>query len=279
MRILFCNIADMRFYQGIIPGIDEPKGGGSYVKREQDATESENFIQHDFILDDQLNSYCFGAFVQKSSVINLHIERIEGCKLLKKAQEVDGVLVVWCAASHIVGWYKDAIVYRQYQEETYKHEAGDEVTYYFNIEAKAENCVLLPEKARELEQWYVPHVSKKGATYGFGQANVWYAQKDEAQDFVKKIIAQINNFDGDNWACGRHMPALVGDIVTVIRGKNRDKMEFTFEMEEEGSRPPVHELALGKCVDEQFQYGGFVYTVSKIDTPKQSSEERWLPIQ
>lgn len=71
MRILYCNIADMRFYQGIMPGIDEPKGGGSYVGREHLATESENFVKRDFILDDQLNSYCFGAFVQKTSVTNL----------------------------------------------------------------------------------------------------------------------------------------------------------------------------------------------------------------
>lgn len=32
MRILFCNIAWMNYYKGIIWGKDEPQNGGSYVK-------------------------------------------------------------------------------------------------------------------------------------------------------------------------------------------------------------------------------------------------------
>ena len=32
LRILFCNIAWMDYYKGIVPGKDEPKGDGSYVK-------------------------------------------------------------------------------------------------------------------------------------------------------------------------------------------------------------------------------------------------------
>ena len=43
LRILFCNIAWMDYYKGIVPGKDEPKGGGSYVKENLDAHEKYNF--------------------------------------------------------------------------------------------------------------------------------------------------------------------------------------------------------------------------------------------
>ena len=36
MRILFCNIAWMNYYKGIVWGKDEPQNGGSYVKETLD---------------------------------------------------------------------------------------------------------------------------------------------------------------------------------------------------------------------------------------------------
>lgn len=266
MRILFCNIALMRFYQSIIRGIDEPVGGGAWVRREHTASESENFLERIFIYEDgQRDSYCFGSFVQKSARVNLHIERIEGCQLLKDEPSVDGVLVVWCAASHIVGWYKNATVYRNYQDEEYKDEAGNIVNYFFNVEAKADDCVLLPEKDRLSMKWYAPHVNSKGATIGFGQANVWYAQDEAAHDYVEKVIAQISTYDGDNWACGRRIPACVGDHVVVRRGKESSAIEFAFVIEEEGCRPPVHDMSFGKCEGESFIHSGQKYTVTKVE--------------
>ena len=43
MRILFCNIAWMEYYRGIIPGEVIPNSGGSFVKKNQDAHEKYNF--------------------------------------------------------------------------------------------------------------------------------------------------------------------------------------------------------------------------------------------
>jgi hypothetical protein len=37
MRILFCNIAQMKYYKGIIPGKDEPQYGGDFVLQTGDA--------------------------------------------------------------------------------------------------------------------------------------------------------------------------------------------------------------------------------------------------
>ena len=43
VRILFCNIARMKYYKGIVPGVDEPKFGGAYVAQTGDAGEQYNF--------------------------------------------------------------------------------------------------------------------------------------------------------------------------------------------------------------------------------------------
>ena len=43
MKILFCNIAWMKFYKGIHPGKDWPINGGSYVNKYNDAHEKYNF--------------------------------------------------------------------------------------------------------------------------------------------------------------------------------------------------------------------------------------------
>lgn len=46
MRILFCNIAWMNYYKGIIQGKDEPQNGGSYVKENLMRTKSIILMQY-----------------------------------------------------------------------------------------------------------------------------------------------------------------------------------------------------------------------------------------
>ena len=61
MRVLFCNIAWMNYYKGIIPGVDEPYGGGSYVLENQDAHEKYNFDPLHIELEDGTErDACFG---------------------------------------------------------------------------------------------------------------------------------------------------------------------------------------------------------------------------
>lgn len=62
-----------------------------------------------------------------SKANELHIEKINGCELLKNEEFAEDVLVVWCATTDlnetsIVGWYKNATVYRYYEE--FKFESG-----------------------------------------------------------------------------------------------------------------------------------------------------------
>ncbi|WP_238860153.1 hypothetical protein [Clostridium sp. YIM B02569] len=106
----------------------------------------------------------------------MHIEKIQGCELYKDEDSVDYVLVIWCAKddcvdfTSVVGWYKHATVYRNYETVAMDSE------YYqnYNVMAKAQDCVLLPSGIRHRRTlWYVPRKGKKNSpSYGFGQANV-----------------------------------------------------------------------------------------------------------
>ena len=63
MRILFCNIARMKYYKGIVPGVDEPKFGGAYVTQTGDAGEQYNFAP----LETGSGECCFGVVETKST--------------------------------------------------------------------------------------------------------------------------------------------------------------------------------------------------------------------
>ena len=207
MKILFCNIAWMKFYKGIHPGKDWPINGGSYVNKYNDAHEKYNF--HPCFLDGQ--EICLGYFSTKSTNgvddNQLHIEKIEGAS--NSDDVVEGVCVVWCAKQAdydnrtvVVGWYKNASVYREYQLAEFEDDTGEIESQYFSIKAKVEDCVLLPVGERNrFTKWNVPRKRPKRAAYGFGSANVWFADNPEpiAKDYVNKIATNIKDYNGDNW--------------------------------------------------------------------------------
>lgn len=204
--IIFCNIAYMKYYKGIIKGIDEPVNGGAYVKENNYAHEAYNFEGVYFKGDKA--EYCFGFVMLAQSLKNktsqLHIEKINGCQLSKNEEGVDGVTVVWCAkpdniyGRRVVGWYKDATVYR-YPQYEFRNEREQE----FNFIAKKENCVLLPEKERLSSKWIVPSSGHNGYDFGFGRSNLWYAQGTENNSrlkrYIERLSAKIGKYNGENW--------------------------------------------------------------------------------
>ena len=217
MRILFCNIAWMDYYKGTIEGKDVPRNGGSYVALHNDAHESYNFdaVTLDKSVGYPRGEYCLG-FVEtkttnKKTRNQLNIEKIDGCGLYKNKDEVDDVLVIYCAKypdsstqeTYVVGWYKNATVYRYNQTIEFPDtEGGIYLQDYFMI-AKKEDCVLLPRPIRRKSNiWRVPRKSS-GVSYGFGQANVWFAsgrtENSNLDVFLNKIVKQINEYDGKNW--------------------------------------------------------------------------------
>ena len=194
----------MKYYRGVMPGVDEPTNLCTRTKDMSQVQEQYNFSS--CFLEDK--ETCLGYFPAKnaggSKAGQIHIEKIAGVS--SSDDRAENVLVVWCAKKEgndnrtvVVGWYKDATVYRYYQEAIFG-EGEDEFHQLYNVVAEADNCVLLPAGERSrYTRWNVPR--KKGANgpaFGFGPSTAWYADEEKAQDFVKELVKRINEYDGDN---------------------------------------------------------------------------------
>lgn len=216
MRVLFCNIAWMKYYKGNFgPAIDEPIGGGSYVKDTKDGSEKYNFdtVEMHFANHEFTDGvYCLG-FVETKALGDksnqLHIEKIDGCEACSNDESVEDVLVIYCAThpahkfTTIVGWYSHATLYRDYRSAVFTSGENEEYIQWYNAIAKTENCVLLPTKERSHKTvWGVPR-KQTGASYGFGRSNVWFAQNPEKNplltEFLHRVTKQIEEYDGENW--------------------------------------------------------------------------------
>lgn len=203
--IVFCNIGWCNNYIG-----DETlNGGGSYVKENGHGNEELNFFPITVTEEgsDQKQTMLFGSFETKhtrGSQNQTHIEKIRGCSSLRKENYADGVIVVWCAKNPegktcVVGWYQNATVCRFYEVLPVDTEDENEWERWYNVFALYENATLLPIEIRNQPQWSIPrHSSNTPVPFGFGQANIWYASESAAEDFVKRIIHQIEAYSGEN---------------------------------------------------------------------------------
>ena len=213
MRMIFFNIAWMDYYKGR-QDIDRPTGGGSYVQQNGFGSEIYNFKPEKLTLkgETEEDEYCFGFFETKSTKgqsNQLHIEKIRGCELLKNEGSAEDVLVVYCTthpAHHfttVVGWYNHATVFRNYQEQIFAATNGGDYYQAYNAIAKAKDCVLLPRRLRAKRlTWEVPRRKANGRSYGFGRANVWFAEDKDNPDqetWVKKMLGNIENYNDENW--------------------------------------------------------------------------------
>jgi hypothetical protein len=176
----------MKHYQGITQ-YDTPSDGGSFVKEENDAHESQNFLPY--------NHFCYGYVRNGGETLNL--SRIAGKKL--QSDVLEDVTVVWVArnptgGSNIVGWYEHATAYRYWQELPEKTR-DDGLTYQgYWFRAKEEDCVLLPVKERSFE---IPKATRDLKGQGMGQSNVWYANADAAAPLKQRVLDYIRCYSGE----------------------------------------------------------------------------------
>ena len=204
--IIFARIASMNYYKGINNN-DQPENGGAFVRETNLAHECHNF---DVVKFDDGKEECWG-FVQliggsKNNELQIKIENIVGCEGYKKEEWVNGVTVVWCAKANgsknlrVVGFYKNATVFRHYQSEDF----SDDYTQYFNFAAEKKDCVLLPYHERfNNGAWYVPTSHKNNYDFGFGRSSIWYAgskTEDKKEiEYVENMLKSIENYNGENW--------------------------------------------------------------------------------
>ncbi|MBR6106374.1 MAG: hypothetical protein IKQ39_00015 [Oscillospiraceae bacterium] len=177
-RVLFCNIAYMKFYNGITQD-DRPINGGEYVRIHGDAEEKNNFRTDRDVVHGFVETHHHSDNANGMQPNQIHIERID--KAFTNAEQIEDVTVFFCATPPlgkriIVGWYKKATVFRNRQ---FKEYFGD--THEFNIWARSEDAYLIPVDKRTFE---VPR--GKGA---FGRSQLWYAE--EAPDYVESALQYI----------------------------------------------------------------------------------------
>ena len=184
-KILFCNLAYMREYNGIKDG-DVPVNGGEYVKLHQDALEKYNFANGKTIKGFVETKYTDGFETHKKPK-EIHIEKFD--RTLANAEKIDGVKVIFVAKKPgikekvVVGYYDDATVYRN---RNHYEKRGEELQY--NIETKKGNARLISDNIRE----YLKAPLARTSGVGFGQSNLWYAGTTElgreiANDLINKI--------------------------------------------------------------------------------------------
>lgn len=175
MPLLFCNIGWMKRYAGIDG--DSIERGGDYNKHS---------IGHEVCNFSSNRGYLYGYVQPVGETI-----KIEKLGAAKKDDSISGVTVVWTAGPEsggtvVVGWYKNATVYRNLQSIEHPNalQTKNGVTSY-RVKASLEEAVLLPVEKREL---IIPRAVKGG----IGQSNVWFADKEESQEIVNRVLALIN---------------------------------------------------------------------------------------
>ncbi len=181
---LFCRVAWMKRYQGVTDD-DQPERGGAYVDAHHNAHESDNFRPY--------NHVCRGHFRYSGEKMNL--ERVSGEK--KAPDQLDGVTVVWVATApdgkqYIVGWYKNASVYR-YGRLSLEATRHDGERQYYWMSAKETDCTLIPTANRDFE---IPNATRIGKYRGMGQSNVWYADAPEAYSVRQAALNYISAYRG-----------------------------------------------------------------------------------
>lgn len=165
----------MNKYDGIDG--DSIERGGKY---------NEHSVGHEVCNFSDNSGFLFG-YVQSTGNINL--TKIGGSK---SADSVNGVTVIWTAGppiggTAIVGWYKDATVYRELQTISNQSEIQKRNGIQtFRVKAAVKNSVLLPVMEREL---MIP----RGVKSGIGQSNVWFACQEESKNIVELVLKLVDS--------------------------------------------------------------------------------------
>jgi hypothetical protein len=167
-------------YQGITNahGVsDQIKGGGSEVVKHGFGHEIFNFKPH---LD-----YYYGYVQPRGNTI-----KIERLGASKQDNYIEGVSAIWVSTSpegrsYIVGWYKEATVYRKKQDPPLNSERihnGEECGFF--IKTKKENGRILDTEER---QFQIPRGKN-----GIGQSNVWFADKPIHEELRQRVADYVN---------------------------------------------------------------------------------------
>lgn len=200
MNVLFARIGYMQYYQGA--DTEKPVNGGKH--------NIENIGHEAFNFRREKDGFCYG-YVQpprgkkKNNNPRLNIGRINPA--CKKSDYVKDVLVIWVATKpkeygggqYVVGWYKNATVFREFQllnKNIRRYPLKDAC---YNIKCRSEDAVLLPAQKRKLS---IPRTNSEITS--LGQANIFYLLDSKGAPVaalakeIKNAIALTKKYSGPN---------------------------------------------------------------------------------
>lgn len=179
--MLFCNIGWMSRYEGLAGRPDKIVGGGKWVTENEMGLEVCNFLAC-------RDGYVYGHVEtsQGKKERKIRIEAIGG-----NGDYVDGVDVVWTATDpdeggrRIVGWYREATVFRERQEfasPPSRQHARDDISNY-RIRALAKNVRRLDLDHRTLVMGRGP---------GWMGHTPWWAPSNESSPEVRRFVRRAS---------------------------------------------------------------------------------------
>ena len=134
--IIFFNTAWMERYEGLVDNDKRIYGGGSFIEKNGYGVEIYNFKK--------IRGKVYG-FAQSNGDIN-----IQKLGADKQDDHISGVLIIFTAKSRVVGWYKDAILYKTYQNtELQERKFKDEYMGYYAV-ADVKNIRLLKNEKKSV---------------------------------------------------------------------------------------------------------------------------------
>jgi len=200
-KVLFARIGWMKFYSGSQEGDEKPIGGGKWNKK-RIGGEIFNFLK----LDGKYYGYLMPHARRHDNDVKISLERIcpHGINCAGKGDHLDHVLVIFVAKSKdlgqvIVGWYKDATVYRGWLEK-HRKLPGYVKAHWYNLVADSSSCVLLPTNKRS-------HPIPSHRSKSMGQANAFYLYESNGEpkclnnrghEWITRAIEYVNSYKGEN---------------------------------------------------------------------------------
>lgn len=174
-KIVFCNIAHMKYYRGVTDD-DKPSNGGKWVEENGTAYECYNFMP--------FNHYCYGYFQHIGKRVD--IGRVKNVP--NSVNSLENITVVWVANRKIAGMYEDSLMYRNRTSFTDNVFDPKHTEWYHWFKAREENVYLVPHSERT---FVVPSATKLGVGKGMGQSSIWYADTDWARE---NFLPQVNEY-------------------------------------------------------------------------------------
>lgn len=202
MNILFCKVGWCNYYNGNI--LDKPFRGGRY---------NETQIGHEIHNYVNCNGTYYGYVQSVGDTIKL--ERLGANS---KDKFLNNVLVVWVSLSNIwgpviVGWYKNATVYRKHQDVPFEAMQNRQLADHNFYNIRSNDVYLIPPKNRTF------------TVYGFGQSNVWYGDEETNNKVIEYIENYTNEYESRINYIDSYTTNLSGyekEVITKIR-INQDK--------------------------------------------------------